>query len=91
MHLCCVFIFSAEVLQQPPSDSKKAVVTLSQPIVSEESRIPCLLHIKLLTALQGFSVVALEFQSGSRNVEVYEGDQEYVATCKGSLVQQSSQ
>ena len=69
---------------------KDAIVTLSQPTSSETKPLLCYLHIKQFSHLQDHSVTGVELMSGSRNVEVYRGE-DYVTTCRGSLVEQSNQ
>jgi hypothetical protein len=56
-------------------------LTLSQ--VAGEGSEPCFLHIRRLNDLRGYTVGGVGLVSGARTVEVYGGDEDYIATCKG--------
>ncbi len=84
--VCCQCALRAGRILDYSWNTSVDSVVLSQCAADEA----CYIHVAQLRGLLENTVVGVGLQSGSRNVEVYVGE-DYVCTCRGSLMEDDDQ
>jgi len=75
------------ILEEPVQLEQGSLVVLTQPQRVQDDPVPCYIHIRHLTQLDGYAPCRVELWSGSRTVEVYSAD-DYLMTCRGTMLEE---